>query len=412
MLRKSFVRQTRSQTRAAEKHAANLKNDGDPREVSSRPSSEVNFVADVIDDERADEKDCGACDGPNNADKYMVQCDHCSRWYHFLCAGVNYRTVHSKPFLCVLCVPRLPAPPPTSVTGRSSTPSSRRARVAREMQRLEEERVLQETIQQELLAAEKALNLRANQEKLEREKQYIARKYQLLDQQEDADTSSLLSVRTKQSSRVKSWVKDQNAATDILGSPTAGAEIDHTRDELMNYRAIVPCTSTPLQTVTHPAHTSTEIDAKHPESNVGGTANTERNETVGSIAIGEDEDSVRTVDVDGLAQIQRVNVQPFVDILNDSKLKVTQYGARPKTPLTLYGKWNMETTELRKQRVQQQEAYEKEIEMRRRRELDLVKKVNQLMEHEKQQYELQRRREADLLRQLRQREEEEVKYRE
>ena len=51
--------------------------------------------------------------------------------------------------------------------------------MAREMQRLEKERALQETIQQKLLAAEKALTLKAIHEKLERERR-IARIYELL----------------------------------------------------------------------------------------------------------------------------------------------------------------------------------------------------------------------------------------
>lgn len=200
MNRRSAVRQTRSRTRARAEGAANLQNDDVHRENASVKSSEANFEPSIVDEERANERDCGACDRPNKAEWFMVQCEGCKKWYHFSCAGVTQKTVHSKSFCCAICISRTRISQPNSIAGRTSSSSSRRARLAREMQRLEEERLLQEKIQQATL------------ENLEREKEYITRKYELLEQQDEADTSSLNSGRSNRTSRVKEWVHEQNSA--------------------------------------------------------------------------------------------------------------------------------------------------------------------------------------------------------
>nr|XP_029710986.1 uncharacterized protein LOC115256476 [Aedes albopictus] len=390
MNRTSAVRQTRSRTRAVAEDTPNLQND-EQRENASVKSSEGNFEASLIDEERADERECGACDRPNKAEWFMVQCGDCEKWYHFSCAGVTHKTVHSKSFTCAVCETRTSIPPPTSMSVRTSTSSSRRARLARELQRLEEEHALQERIQQATL------------EKLDREKEYIARKYQLLEQRDEADTSSFRSDSSSQTSRVNEWVQQQNsvvAVTSAVVQQAACVESSHAGTGASVSRKNVQITSTPLKMGF--CYTNPKVAESRPVSSIGGVADSELEKTFGSITIDGIE---RPVECEGIVPL--VDVQPLVDLLEYSPPKIPETGALPKNPMPLYEKWRRETNDLRKEHYRKQQQHEIEIEIRRKRELDLVSKLNQLKDSQEEQFELQRRREADLFRQLQLREKEE-----
>lgn len=143
--RLSMIRQTRSKTRAAKESVnPNLQVETDSLEEKHSSNS---FEPSIIDVEGGDKIECGGCNKPNNAELFMVQCRCCSRWYHFSCANVKQSTVRKEAFACKLCV--LPA---SSRTSRTTTSSVRQARIARELEHLEEERKLLERMHEEELA--------------------------------------------------------------------------------------------------------------------------------------------------------------------------------------------------------------------------------------------------------------------
>lgn len=98
------------------------------------------------------------------------------------------------------------------MSGRLSSSSARQARIARELQRLEEERQLEEEIQREQIEQEKSLAERSRREKLERQRQFIARKYDLLSQADAEEDDGSNSGSDNRNSRVESWVRAQGAA--------------------------------------------------------------------------------------------------------------------------------------------------------------------------------------------------------
>lgn len=121
---------------------------------------------------------CIACNRPNTAEPKMVQCDGCNRWYHFSCAGVGDSIEEEdRSYQCVLCRPRSRAP--SLVKSTSTTASVREARLRLEMQRLTEEKALKQKLMEE----------RAKNE-LELEKEFLDRKFELLQAQLDEDFRS------------------------------------------------------------------------------------------------------------------------------------------------------------------------------------------------------------------------------
>ncbi|XP_058814890.1 histone-lysine N-methyltransferase 2C-like [Topomyia yanbarensis] len=218
MHRRSIVRQTRSVTKAMAKAAKhNLAN----RKLSHEGSVlyDASFKATVIDTEHGNEHDCASCDRSNNAEWYMVQCKDCDRWYHFTCAKVDTATVQTTTFSCILCVPRIAIPALSSVMGQSSRSSARKARIDRELERLEEEKRLLDEMEKERFEQAQALLERTTQEKLERTKQYIAKKYDLRSQQDEEEVSSERSCRTHQSNnRVGDWIETQMKRTEGTSS--------------------------------------------------------------------------------------------------------------------------------------------------------------------------------------------------
>ncbi|XP_038116949.1 uncharacterized protein LOC119769121 [Culex quinquefasciatus] len=186
--RKPFVRQTRSMTRAAQE-AANLQI-GDAQDDAAKP-----FEPSVVEPERGDEQDCAGCTRPNNAELYMVRCEKCELYFHFSCANVTTATVNQPPFVCRTCVPFRPRSTRSSGSHVSST---RSARIALELQQMEEQFRIQEALTKERLA------------QLERQYLYSSKKYALLREQEEDGGRSVRSRDSRAStSRVEKWINAQ-----------------------------------------------------------------------------------------------------------------------------------------------------------------------------------------------------------
>lgn len=211
----SNVRQTRSRTRVQQENAD--LNPGNDDKMSSK-SSEDSFIPSMVDDNGGELHDCGGCNRPNNTERFMVQCRNCTRWYHFTCANVNTTIVRSSNFVCVVCMPReISGPIETTPSVISELPhksSQSRARLERELLSLDEEKKLLEDLIWERIEKERALNERELLEKLEREKEFIARKHELLSQHDDEERRSERSNRSSQrcSKRTKDWVMQTKAA--------------------------------------------------------------------------------------------------------------------------------------------------------------------------------------------------------
>lgn len=166
------------------------------------------------------QQQCIICNLPNEADRKMVQCDGCDRWFHFMCAGVNDSIEdENRSYICVAC-----AVPALSVTSTSS--SVREARKQLEMQRLEEEKRLQEKVRDEREKQERILQeltLRMERERGERalaamlaaEKQHIQQKYDLLHTQlnDDDEGGSVRSRANCGANKVQDWMKQNTVVT-------------------------------------------------------------------------------------------------------------------------------------------------------------------------------------------------------
>ncbi|XP_062538392.1 uncharacterized protein LOC134206680 [Armigeres subalbatus] len=176
--------------------------------------------------------DCTLCTQPNIADKWMVQCDACGSWIHFSCAGVDER-VKNDTFICAKCI--APPPPPRSRSSRSTSSSVRAARQELELKRLAEEKALHERLLKEQQEEEEALHKKALEqeqerrkkamkEKLELERQFIEKKFEILQAglDEDDDDRSMRSHRSVRSIRstVQSWVEQQGSNTTVTGKET------------------------------------------------------------------------------------------------------------------------------------------------------------------------------------------------
>ncbi|XP_062550988.1 uncharacterized protein LOC134215927 [Armigeres subalbatus] len=163
---------------------------------------------------------CIICNQPNEADRKMVQCDVCDRWYHFMCAGVNDSIENeSRNFICTACHNSDPC---ESVA--STTTSARAARLELEMQRLAEEKRLQDKMREEREKQDREMQdmvLRLESERREKaitamfalEKEYIKKKYNLLQTKLD-EGSATGSVRSRRNcdlstSKVQDWI-DRN----------------------------------------------------------------------------------------------------------------------------------------------------------------------------------------------------------
>lgn len=427
-------RKTRSQTKSKSKvSAANWLRDNDTRATSDIPDvnnalsaavsdqvhpeqnislarmPQVRFAAAGVDVECDDRYDCVVCDQPNNADQCMVQCRKCTNSYHFDCAQRSSGLKGNKDtFLCTSCVPRNTGPTTSSITGLSDTSSTRRARLARELELLEEARKLEEDAQREKLERERQINEKAAREKIERNKEYLARKRELLNQQDEADeVASLKSNHSIRSStrRVEDWVVKQT--TSNLGSVVA--EDTSTSADPMHHVAANPIdnrtqyrSSTPVRDV---LPGSKRFTIKHEPFDVDLISAAR---TTGSITIGDNEldeaiggslpvDSNRVSSV-----ISLVDLKPLQNMLEEQEAIVLNHGTRPKAPKSLalpYSQWQSETGYLRKTKELEQ-RHQKENEIRRKRELELVDQIRQLQLQKETDIQQRNEYEADVKKQL------------
>nr|XP_029717942.1 GRB10-interacting GYF protein 2-like [Aedes albopictus] len=384
-MQKSFVRQTRSKTRATQEAA---RTDFQPC-VSSADNAapgvveQTCFESSVIDLEHGNDTDCVKCMRPNNAELYMVQCGTCKCWYHLTCANVDEAVLRSSDFVCSRCLPKIPAPPRSSTTGRTSVSSSRRSQIARELQQLEDERLLREKLEEERLLQEKLLVEKAMNEKLEREKEYLARKHELLRQQ-DEDAASIQSSRSGRSQassrqKVEAWFNQQ------LMSVDSSDNASNQRQKLSGQTAGPVGSSTPMETSRIidegllRAHSGTR-------QNVGSIPR-----TTDSISIGDSpgvEDDVNPPNAAKQSKVQSlplVNIQPYVKILDEanpmtSETALTNTGYPPRIIPKLMGNplpftaWQRETSEMRKQHLREHQCPDREAELRQseQREQELI----------------------------------------
>ncbi|XP_062556698.1 uncharacterized protein LOC134221524 [Armigeres subalbatus] len=165
---------------------------------------------------------CIVCNEPNHADRKMVQCDGCDRWFHFRCVGVKDSIEgEDRSFRCTAC--SVPDPPASTV---STSASMREARIQLEVQRLAEEKRLQEKMQKERGKQEQAIQemtLRLERERRDKairemfalEKEYIQRKYDLLHTQldDDGDAVSVRSRCNRGAEKVEDWITRNPAVT-------------------------------------------------------------------------------------------------------------------------------------------------------------------------------------------------------
>lgn len=168
----------------------------------------------------AAERCCTLCEQPTHSGQ-MIECVKCHNRYHNSCAGGEDGTsATSSPYYCDLCRPRDPAPSVSISSAASTTASAREARLQLQMQQLAEEKLLQERLmaerekaEREMLRLERERNEKAIADKIELEKVFITRKYDLLLAQVDEgdDNRSVRSRRSslKSAQRVRIWIDNQ-----------------------------------------------------------------------------------------------------------------------------------------------------------------------------------------------------------
>lgn len=406
--RYSIIRQTRSRVRAAEDNASpNLAAERDSLEEESLSRS--SFEPSIIDVEGGDKIECGGCGRPNNAELYMVQCRDCSRWYHLSCANVRQSTVQKEVFVCSLCVPRIPIKQPSSVTSRTTNSSVRQARIARELERLEEEKQLMEKMHRE----EQAQQEKARKEKYDLEKQYLAKKFDLLMQQDEQEGSRKSSSHRSQQSRhdnvekVQNWIKDVITITDKTGFVEQSSEVlSHDAEQELVANPIVAtdvhASSTPVLNrnintaagMVQPAPIPLRFDKSFGLESIPRTTE--------SMAIGEtaEEDSDDAIGaVGGSLDNPNAQIVPFVDVgyfntlLHDPAKTPLKTGTLPKIIR------NQPSYEQWRSRIQEDERkHREENNVRRKRELELVNQLNRLKMQRNEDLQKQRELEHELQR--------------
>ncbi|XP_062703497.1 uncharacterized protein LOC134285955 [Aedes albopictus] len=204
--------------------------------VSNRTTNKRRgVIRQLTDEESSVAARCPSCDRPDVADRWMVQCDLCQRWFHFSCARVD-ESVRDRSFACGTC-----ALQHGLESTRSTTSSTNSARRRLELLRLEEEKELQEkllaeqveeeaALQRKIVEEERERRKRIMQEKLDIAKRYINKKYEVLQEEERSNhggsRKSHSSTRSKLSD-VEKWVSNQNLAL-VTGSGTSQAPIGAT----------------------------------------------------------------------------------------------------------------------------------------------------------------------------------------
>ncbi|XP_062707629.1 uncharacterized protein LOC134288027 [Aedes albopictus] len=376
------VRQTRSQTRIQQGNANLMP--GDDGKMSSH-SSEGSFIQSIIDRD-------GACMSAN-------------------ACGVSKTTS-------------------SIISALSGTSSSRKALLDRELLRLEEEKQLIDDLNREKIERERALNEKELQQKLERGKEFIARKHELLRQQEEEEGKSVCSMRSSQriAKRTEDWV-NQSKVIDEAGEVVVDVrQVPQPTSAITAHPegvglAEVHVSSTPIKaavsTLQHPLgdgkrELESEVKSFPP--------------ILESISIGdESEDSLEAIAVGPKADRQEqdkhssrlpfVNLQPYANLLKVEEAtvnsgavsKVNRFGAH------CYQRWSMETSELRKHNAHQLQGEteadmmvkeQPEIDGWRKREVELVNQIRSLQLQHATEQKLVREREDGLYIQLKQRDRE------
>ncbi|XP_062714715.1 uncharacterized protein LOC134291230 [Aedes albopictus] len=295
-----------------------------------------------------------------------------------------------------------------SSCGRSSTSSTRRARLARELALLEEERRLEEEARKEQLDRERLMNERAVNEKIERDKQYLARKRDLLIQQDEED--DIVSIRSHRSThstekRIEDWIDTQEKPTSDAGTGVVGetskpsAPTHHTPVKSAGAHG-QQSTSTPIR---DEQITNSEIPMKREPSNFIDLMSPTGSITIGESDPGEAAGGNSQVDDNLLSPaISLVNLNSLQNLLEEQKPIVHHTGALPKlarNALLPYGQWQRDTA-LRRKTNELEQRHQSEIDTRRRRELDLVDEIKRLQLQKDSDIEKFRKHEADTQKRL------------
>ncbi|XP_055633238.1 uncharacterized protein LOC129773624 [Toxorhynchites rutilus septentrionalis] len=208
---------------------------------------------------------CIVCKQLNEADAKMVQCDGCTRWIHFSCAGVGDSIeADDRSYHCVVCRPRGSRAPSTAKSTASTSASARQAKLQLEMQQLAEEKELQakmvaekadqdKELQEKAIRMEKERKEKVRADQLKLEKEFMDRKYKLLHAQlnEDARTSSRVSVRSgdtaKSVEKVRCWIDNhQGIMNTKSGKVISTGFIPEAGDDVVP-KPVVPVENTVVQ---------------------------------------------------------------------------------------------------------------------------------------------------------------------
>ncbi|XP_062712952.1 uncharacterized protein LOC134290030 [Aedes albopictus] len=212
-----------------------------------------------MSDKATTDRHCSICEQPDNQAP-MIECARCHTRYHNSCAGAQDGTsATSSPYYCEMCVPRCPAP---SVSSSASTSASARARLQIQMQKLAEEKRLQERL---IAEREKAIA-----EKIELEKVYITRKYDLLLAQAEVE-EECKSVRSRRSSRrsiakVQSWIDNQPATLTTNSGETIPTGITSQQSSSSNQGPSLHSRNPPQPREQQPVETANVIGAPKDQS--------------------------------------------------------------------------------------------------------------------------------------------------
>lgn len=291
--------------------------------------------------------------------------------------------------------------------------------MARELQRLDEEKKVMEELSRERIERERALNERELQERMEREKQFIARKHELLNRQDDGEGRSVRSMRSSQRStqRTEDWVKQ--TASEAVGPSSTPVDAEDT--SLGHPQGVHP-SSTPLKIVDAVFPTAVDDDLKDTGSEVKSIP-----EALGSLPIAdaseEPIEGIGKMDDAGVRNqpgLPTVDVKPYSDLLKlDEVVPAGVFSKVKRVNPSKYQRWSVETGELRQQNakvIQQQQQMEVEqrnmhelvrklqfdIGTGRKREQDLQSQLKSLQIHHAEELRVIHNSETGLQNQLRQ----------
>lgn len=151
----------------------------------------------------------------------MVQCDTCQGWSHFGCADVD-ASVRDRDWICVRC-----AEPPTGANSINSSAKSRSSRRSKwsstrrkqiELLRLEEERKLQEQIDQEELVLKETRDKEKLEKKKKREQEFINKRIELELEHDESETPSEDENDKSNTDIVNHWLNGNNSQAEIQES--------------------------------------------------------------------------------------------------------------------------------------------------------------------------------------------------